>query len=187
MAVAAATADLDPLHAIGAVAQIRDVVDVERLVERRPAGARLELRRGAKERKPAEPAGIHAGFLVVQQAAAEWGLGPMIEEDPPLLGGQAPGESLAFGRGQRLDVVSGLRTRPHRRHYMISPRRCGSYGLSHAWTDGAPHRRPRFRLWQRGRAAHPWHARRARARGRARTRARHQLFRYRAALRRRPI
>src|SRR5207245_10584640 len=43
--VAAPATDLDALHAVRAVAQEREVVGVERLVERRPAGARAGLGR----------------------------------------------------------------------------------------------------------------------------------------------
>src|SRR5882724_8264688 len=88
VAVAAPATDLDALHAIRAVAQERQVIGVVRLVERRPAGAGLELGRRPKERQPAQPAPVHTLVFVVQKAAAERRLGAVVEEDPPLLGGE---------------------------------------------------------------------------------------------------
>src|SRR5215813_10795706 len=108
MTVAPAATDLDPFHAVRPIAQVRDVVGVEGFIERRPTGPRLELCRGAKERKPAEPAGVDPGFLVVQQATAERRLGPVIEQHTPLLGRKLPREALAFRSRERIDLVSGL-------------------------------------------------------------------------------
>src|SRR5258708_26168426 len=71
VAVAAPAADLDALHAVRAITQRREVVGVERLVERRPARARLELRRRPEQRQPAQAAAVHTLVLVAQQAAAE--------------------------------------------------------------------------------------------------------------------
>src|SRR2546425_13209153 len=88
--VAAPATDLDALHAVRAVAQEREVVGVERLVERRPAGARLELGRRPEERQSAQPTAVHALRLVVQEAAAERRLGAVGEQDPAAPGGEAP-------------------------------------------------------------------------------------------------
>src|SRR5437899_3054581 len=144
--VAATAPDLDALHPVRAVVQGGEVLRIERLVERRPAGPGLELRARPEQRQAAEPAGVHAGLFVVQQAAAKWRLGAVIEQHAALLGGEVPREALALRRRQRTQVVPRLRARPHRRHYMILPRRWRSYGLSHARTDGAARRRSRLRL-----------------------------------------
>src|SRR5262245_8440061 len=130
MTVAPPATDLDPFHAIRAITQGGDVVGVERFVERRPPGARLELRRGAKERKPAEPAGVDPGLLVAQQAAAERRLRSVIEQHTALLGGEPARQPLALRRRQRIEIVSGLRARAHGRHYMILARRWRAWTIA---------------------------------------------------------
>src|SRR5689334_4696523 len=62
--VAATAPDLDTLHPVRAVAQVGDVLGIERLVEGRPAGPRLELRARPKQRQPAEPAAVNTRLLV---------------------------------------------------------------------------------------------------------------------------
>src|SRR6267143_1357034 len=113
VAVAAPAADLDALHAVRAVAQEREVLGVERLVEGRPAGARLELGPRAKERQPAQPAAVHALVLVVQKTTAKRWLGAVVEQDPALLAGEVARQALALRRRQRTQVVARLRARAH--------------------------------------------------------------------------
>src|SRR2546428_13768302 len=81
--VAAPATDLDALHAVRAVAHEREMVGVERLVERRPAGARLELGRRPEERQSAQPTAVHALRLVVQEAAPERPAGTAGQPGPP--------------------------------------------------------------------------------------------------------
>src|SRR5689334_18439412 len=113
MRIAATAPDLDPVHAIRAIADQRDVIRVERFVKRRPTRAGLELRLRAKERQTAQPTAIHAGRLVVEQPTAERRLGTMVEQHAALLGGQLAGEPFAVGGSKRSEVVPRLRHRLH--------------------------------------------------------------------------
>jgi hypothetical protein len=77
---------------------------VERRVEAGPAGAALELGLVFEQRQAALAAAIDAGALLAQQAAAERGLGAVVQQDPGLLGRQVGLQALAFGLGRRGQV-----------------------------------------------------------------------------------
>src|SRR5947208_3255477 len=80
MAVAAGAAGLDADHAIGGVADRRDVSLVDRRPERRPAGAAFELGLVQKQRQPTQAAAVDAVLLLAKQAAAERRLGAMAQQ-----------------------------------------------------------------------------------------------------------
>src|SRR5258708_38442077 len=102
VAVAAPAADLDALHAVRAITQQREVVGVERLVERRPARARLELRSRPEQRQPAQAAAVDTLVLVAQKAAAERRPGAVIQQHPALPGGEVTRPALTLRRRPRV-------------------------------------------------------------------------------------
>ena len=88
VAVAARTADFRAHHAVAVVVQIADMVRVHRAVEAGPAGAGIKLCLLVEQGQLAQLALVGAGCLVVQQSAAEWRLGALVEENAAFLRGQ---------------------------------------------------------------------------------------------------
>ncbi len=108
--IATHAADLDPAHAVADILDVLHVVGIERLEERRPAGAGLELRVGLEQRQATQPARVDAGLLVIEEQPAERTLGPLVQDHVALLGGERCRERLDARLGQRGDVVTGTRT-----------------------------------------------------------------------------
>ncbi len=101
VAVAAGAQGLDAQHAVRGVAHLLDVRLVERGVEAGPAGAALELGLVLEQRQAALATAVDAGALLTQQAAAERGLGAVMQQDAGFLGRQVGLEALAFRLGRR--------------------------------------------------------------------------------------
>ena len=121
VAAAPSADDLVANHAVAGVAVNADVLRVERCIEARPAGARLELGSRPEEWQIAESAVVHAGLLFGEQPTAEGRFGPLLKQHPSLLGAERCGKSLPFVGGWWCEVVTG--------------RRCpGSIGGSHERT-----------------------------------------------------
>ena len=85
MAAASCTTDLDPSHTVTGVFDIRQMLLVEWSVKRRPPGSAVELVLRREQRQSAQPAGIRAVELIVEQRSAERSLGAMVEQYPILL------------------------------------------------------------------------------------------------------
>src|SRR4029077_15384214 len=83
---AAGAADLGAGHSVGGVGEHLYVLGQGRLVEARPAGARLELRVGAEQRSAAPGAVVHAIFLDIPVLAGERALGALLAQHLVLLG-----------------------------------------------------------------------------------------------------
>src|SRR5690606_11941200 len=83
---------------------------IERFDEAWPAGTGFELAAGAEQRQAAQAARVHAGLLVVQQAAAERRFGAVVEQHATLLRRQARGEAFAHGGVGRREVMAGCGT-----------------------------------------------------------------------------
>src|SRR5438309_4612481 len=77
--------DFRPAHAVARIADVFKVLLGERLSEARPSGAALELGPAVEQREPAQAAGENAGPLFVEEDAAEWRFGAMLEQNVPLL------------------------------------------------------------------------------------------------------
>jgi hypothetical protein len=107
MAATAGADLLDPDHAVTAVADPPDVRLVEGLEKARPARARVEFGIRAEQRQPAEPAGVDAGFLVVEKDAAKRRLGAVLQQDASFVPGQARGDLPALRLGGRGHVECG--------------------------------------------------------------------------------
>jgi len=86
--------DLHALHAVRVVLPPADMIAVEGLEEARPARARVELVRAREERQTADDAAVDAVLLVVEQRAAERGLGAGLLRDAVGLGIELLGELL---------------------------------------------------------------------------------------------
>src|SRR5581483_322823 len=83
-----------------------DMRRVERFEKARPACARLEFRRGSKQRESAQTAGVNALFFVIQKAAAEGRFGAVIQKDPAFFLGKPSGQAIAFRRAEGIQVVA---------------------------------------------------------------------------------
>ena len=88
------TDDFGTDHPIARVADIGQVTFRKRGGEARPAGPAFEFVAGREQRKPAQPAGISAFALLVQEYSAEGRFGAMLEQDVPLIVGQVGGQLL---------------------------------------------------------------------------------------------
>ena len=66
---------------MAAVVQFTDVLRIEGFVKAGPAGAGFELGAGGEQWQVAQFAVVGAVVLVIQQAAAKWGLGALVEQD----------------------------------------------------------------------------------------------------------
>ena len=73
----------------------------EGLGEARPAGAAFELGAAVEQRQAAQPAGVDARALLIEEDAAERRLGAVFQQDAPLL--------LAEVGDQRLELLLGRR------------------------------------------------------------------------------
>jgi urea transporter len=69
-------------------------------IEAGPAGAALELGLVLEQRQAAQAAGIDAGVFLAQQAAAERGLGPVVQQNAGLFGRQVGLQAIALGLGR---------------------------------------------------------------------------------------
>src|SRR5262245_61370048 len=81
--------DLGARHSVARVRLGHDAVERRRLVEARPARARLELRVGAEERAPAAGAAVDPRIVLVPVHARECALRALLPEDLVLLRRQA--------------------------------------------------------------------------------------------------
>src|SRR5450432_3073103 len=88
MTAATTAADLRAAHEHGVVRPQLDSAGDGRLVEARPAGARVELGVRAEQLASAGRAAVRAVFLGVDILACERPLGVALAQHPVLLGGQ---------------------------------------------------------------------------------------------------
>ncbi len=89
MRVTPHTVDLSADHAVAHVALGADIFGGHRLEKPRPAGAGVELRVRAKQRRPAADAGIDVAFAVVVKEPAERALGTVGARNAILIGHRA--------------------------------------------------------------------------------------------------
>ena len=104
---AVGAADLDALHAEGAVLDVLDRVAGQRGVERRPPAVRLELRVAAEELGAAGAAGVDALGLGVGVLAAEGRLGAGLAQHL-VLGGRQLRAPLLVGALDGIRLVGGV-------------------------------------------------------------------------------
>ena len=105
---AAGAVDLRADHAVTVIHVTRDVLGIDRLIEARPAGARMELVLAGEQRQPADHAAVGALFLVVEQRAAERGLGVRLLRDTVGVRVELAGQPLYLVARQGGNVVLGL-------------------------------------------------------------------------------
>lgn len=95
-------------HASRAVGALANVGGVIRIIERRPASARVELGAGGKQRQTAHDTLVGAFSLAVPVPASEWALSARLETDTALLIRQLLGCLVALRFRVRSQVVARL-------------------------------------------------------------------------------
>ena len=95
------------VHEEAHIGLFSDVVVHGGLPETGPSGAGFELGAGFEQGQRAEPAGVDSRFFVVEQAAAEWALRAVVEEDVAFFRREALREAVAFGGAERVERVAG--------------------------------------------------------------------------------
>ena len=90
MSAAAGTENFGPMHSIGVIRPLDDVLAGDRLEKAGPAGPRMEFGIRGEQRQSAAGAGINPLFFVVQQRAAKCVLRPLFAQDAELFLGQLP-------------------------------------------------------------------------------------------------
>src|SRR5438105_1709196 len=108
VAAAARAANLGAPRAEAVINDQRQVFFGERRCEARPAGAAVEFVVRREQREPTQLAAIDAWFLVVEQDAAEWLLGAVVQQHISLFSRQRGFEhSTLLRRGRRkIEVVA---------------------------------------------------------------------------------
>src|SRR5262245_11279675 len=86
MGIAGRAADFGPAHEPGAVVVLADRAFIDGCPETRPAGARIELGVGGKQRRSAADAAERPLALLVVERVRERPLGPVLARDVILLG-----------------------------------------------------------------------------------------------------
>src|SRR4051812_49225836 len=141
---AARAHDLGPDHPVAVVADRRQVILGERRGEARPAGPALEFLPAVEQRQPAQPAGVNARPLLIEEHPAERRFGAMLEKHVPLLVGERGFELAALIVGwwgqielDRRRVGHGGSSESGLAHVYHSLRECGGRFLRQIMTDPA--------------------------------------------------
>jgi hypothetical protein len=83
VAAAALAANLDANHSVADVANLSDVLRIERLIETRPPSTGFKLGPGSEQGKSAQPAAVNTLLLIGEQPAAKRRLGAVVQQNPP--------------------------------------------------------------------------------------------------------
>ena len=104
--ITARAADFDPRHAKAVVFDRFHVAAIEWLGETWPARSRIELRIAGKQRQIAEPTGVGAGLVIVEERPAEWTLRSVMQNHFALLRRELLSQFIDTLGGERRNIVA---------------------------------------------------------------------------------